>query len=346
MVGSVQEAENDQSPINAALKQAIQTVSQDQEITFELYIRLTLPLDGYVFWVKSDLVSQTALYNAFGFDTSTFNESLQVTTPASQFTVKGSLHYATDKSQVEDQNYAINHMIFTSEDRIEPLNAVGPNTLWIASYNGFLFGFGAHGNFYEAAGLYHYKGDALYPDMQPQVITKLSDFDQSQIVSNSLPIWLSMNNYASQVWEAFNNYVPLYSSFVLPSNISLPWGSVHIIPETTQNIAAFPTYDSTYGQVQLTQEHVRITLYGLNNNQALEFASFVQQYAANSGDIGIMNIPTIRDDKRIQVEFGILSKKKVIEFDVNYYQSRANTIARELIKQAIPTYYVDGEALL
>ena len=345
MAGSVTEAEDYQSPINAALKQGIQTVSEDQEITFTLYVRLTLPLDGYVFWVKADLVSQTALYNAFGFDTAQFNETLTVSVPASTFTVKGSLHYATDKSQVEDQNYAVNHMIFTSEDRIEPLNAVGPNTLWIASYNGLTFGFGAHGNFYEAAGLYHYKGDALYPDMQPQIISKLSDFDQTQIVSNSLPIWLSMNNYEAQAWEAFSNYIPLYSSFVLPSNISPPWGAVHIMPETTQNIAAYPTYDENYGQIQLTQEHVRITLYGLNNKQALEFGSFVQQYALNTGNIGIMNIPTMRDDKRIQVEFGILSKKKIIEFDINYYQSSANAIARQLIKQAIPTYYVDGKEL-
>lgn len=342
MATTVTEATDYQSPINAALKQGVGTVSLQQEITFTLYVRLILPLDGYAFWVRADLVSQSALFNVMGYNAVPFNNSLAIKTPASVFTVQGSLHYATEKQQVEDETYAINRVIFTSEERIEPLNDVNPNTLWIAEFNGLTFGFGSHGNYYEASRLWHYTGDALYADMQTQVINKLSDFDQSQIVSNSLPIWLSMNNYVQKAWEPFGNIIPLYPSFLVPQNISPPWGSVHIASDTTLAIGIVPYYDDQYNQWQLTQEHVRVTLYGVNNSQALAFAGFVQQWAANYEDFGIMNIPTVRDEKRTQREFDTISKKKTIEFDINYYQSRTNTIARQLIKEAIPQYFAGG----
>ena len=35
--------------------------------------------------------------------------------------------------------------------------------------------------------------------------------------------------------------------------------------------------------------------------------------------------------------------KKIIEFDVNYYQSRANTIARQLILAAIPAFFIGDQ---
>lgn len=90
---------------------------------------------------------------------------------------------------------------------------------------------------------------------------------------------------------------------------------------------------------QLVQERVRVTLYGVRNNEALEFIDFVNQYTLdNPGVMGIMNQPVPRDEKRIQNELRVLGQMKTIEFQVNYYQSAAFDIAQQLIKQATVSY--------
>jgi len=42
----------------------------------------------------------------------------------------------------------------------------------------------------------------------------------------------------------------------------------------------------------------------------------------------------MQDDKRTQSELGVIATKKVIEFEVSYYQMRANSVARSLITSA------------
>jgi hypothetical protein len=335
---TVEEAGPDQSPMNAALKQGIGAISEQQTVTFTLYTRVSLPIDGSLFWVKSELLSKSAIFNAFALNTVPFNEGISVETPAPTFTVQGSLHYSADRNQDESQNYAINRMVFTSEKPVEPLNKIGPATLWIAEFNGLKFAFGSHAFLYQAAGLWHYSGNAVYPDMEPQVIDSLNGFSNKQIVSNSLPIWLSMNRYRAKPWEPFGNSLPLYASYLLPANIPPPWGSVHIPPESTTAIAAAPTFGKTYSRQQFVQETVRVSIYGYRNEDALDFADFVQQYAESTQLFGIMNQPVIRDEKRTQVELSTLSQKKTIDFQINYYQQRVNDIARQLILSAIPTY--------
>jgi hypothetical protein len=84
---------------------------------------------------------------------------------------------------------------------------------------------------------------------------------------------------------------------------------------------------------QLVQERVRVTLTGLNNEQALNFIDFVNQFTLdNPGVLGVMNQPVPRDEKRTQNELRVIGQKKTIEFQVNYYQSAVFDIAQRLIE--------------
>ena len=42
----------------------------------------------------------------------------------------------------------------------------------------------------------------------------------------------------------------------------------------------------------------------------------------------------MRDEKMTQSELGILAQKKTITFEVSYYQTTVNNIARQLIEKA------------
>jgi hypothetical protein len=47
-----------------------------------------------------------------------------------------------------------------------------------------------------------------------------------------------------------------------------------------------------------------------------------------------MNMPVIQDEKVTQPEFGIIAQKKSITFEISYYQSTVNNIARKAIEEA------------
>ncbi len=50
-------AEQHSSQLSSVLKSAVETISSDQEITFRLYVRQVLPLDGFVYWVNAEIIS-------------------------------------------------------------------------------------------------------------------------------------------------------------------------------------------------------------------------------------------------------------------------------------------------
>jgi len=45
-------------------------------------------------------------------------------------------------------------------------------------------------------------------------------------------------------------------------------------------------------------------------------------------------MPVMQDEKMTQSELGIMAQKKVITFEVSYYQTTVNDIARQLIEHA------------
>ena len=298
-----------QDQLAASLASGISTLSLKQQITFTLYTRQVLPLDGWIFWLNT---GQT-------------------------ITVEGSLHYSTDVEQREDETIGIDSVIFTTTQQINDLDISSPNMLYIGTIDEIRFSFKRRGNFYKQANVYHYQGDAIYPAMESQIIDNPATLDLTDaVVSNSLPFWLSVPN--TTVFGMNTPSYQVYPSFLVPNDLVPPYIVAHIEPSDTIAIQSAPEFDATNSHYQLTKDKVRLTFYGLRNAQILDFQDYIFQYSLNTGNIGIMNIPIVRDEKRMQAELGILGMKKFIEFEVNYYQSRINVIAQQAITSALISF--------
>lgn len=292
------------NPLQATLQAGLETLSQDQTITFTKYNQLILPADGFIFWVKSNV---------------TMN-------------VKGSFHFSGDQNQNEDETLGQSHVIFTSEQEINAFTDISPTSMWIGTFNNLRFAFNHKKNFYQQASLWHYVGDAIYAAMNTQFLDNASDFDNIiPVVSNSLPIFLALN-------EKF----PMYPSFALPANLNPPYASVHIDPTSTQAIQSVPLLNELYSHYQLATDNVRITIYGERNTNALDFQDYLYQNSLDTDNWGLMNTPVIQDEKRTQSEYGILAQKKTFTMKVSYYQTRVNDIARQLILTAKVNFIEEG----
>lgn len=392
-MATVDEAGAAKQQLAADIKAGVDTLSQNQEITFTKYVRLVLPLDGFVFWVRADLVSASALYSAARFNAATYNEAPRIITPAATLTVEGSLHYETLDEQNEDESIAINRVTFTAEQEVNDFNQIGPNVMFVGTFEDLKFAFAQRASFYQQADTFHYVGNAVYPAMETQLVDSVAGLDFGNVVvSDSLPIWLALNGYLNPVVpepspvgvygigegpvggggdpqsSSVGGFViggspvgggylspfadrflpitlPLYPSYAVPQNLAPPYASVHIVPDSTEAIQAAPYLDATLTHWQLVSERVRITIYGLRNYNALSLVDAINQYSLDSDLFGIMNMPTLRDEKRTQVEIGVLAMKKSIEFKINYYQTTARQLARQLIVSCIPTFYLGDEPL-
>lgn len=330
------------SPWEGPLQTGVDTIGLAQTVTFTRYARLVLPVDGFVFWVKTDLLRPSALFNAATFNSAPFNRGQSVETPAATLIAQGSLHYATDTHQDEADTHSSNSMIFTSEQEINDLNAVTPNLIWIAEHLGIKFAFSSRRSFYRQAGLWHYRGQALYSVTQNQLIDKLDGFDVgTPVVSNSLPMWLAM-----QLPTPFPNLGGVgcyfYPSFAVPDNLAPPFVSVHIGPEDTRALQPTPRLDARGDPWQLAADRVRLTMFGFRNPEAIALLNYVERYITVTERVGLMTSPTIvRDAKQTQPELMILAQRKTLEFEVSYYQTAALRIARQLILEAIVTFNLE-----
>ena len=336
-MATAREAATAKTPLGGDLAEGVKSISLDQVVEFKLYVRLVLPLDGFIFWCRADLISDAAILAILPAGQVAAAEMMKPF-----LKVMGSLHYSSALEQVEDSDVGVNRMIFTALSPVQDFAIVNPNLMYVADFgrDGIRFAFSSRGRFYEQADLYHYLGDAIYATTATQLIDDVSQFSTAQIVSNSLPAWLSLNNY-NPIYGFGNLTMPLYPSFLVPQNFSPPYASVHILPESTKALASAPTIDpATSTHTQLCSETVRITLWGTRNNAALDFVDCVYQWSADFGVVGIMNIPVVRDEKRTQAELGVIGMKKAIDFEVSYLMHRMNDIAVQIIKSAIPTFYL------
>jgi hypothetical protein len=299
---------------------ALQLLSLDQIIPFTQYTRFVLPLDGYVFWLRTQTTQ-----------------------------ISGSLHAQINKRQNEDETISINRVVFTTAYPVQEFNSISPDIIWVGEYQNVKFAF-TRSDLYRPTTLYHYTGDAVYPALQSQLVDTGAQLPlDTVIVSNSLPVWLALWTY-NPVWLVPPNPgVKLYPSFAVPDNLPPPYGVVHIDPASTRSLQAAPMFGPMHpmgwaalGTVsgpalsathwQLASDQVRVTLYGLTNQQALDFQDLVNRYSFDQDTIGVMNVPVVHDEKRTQAELGILAMKKTITFEVSYYQSRINDVARQLIE--------------
>jgi hypothetical protein len=160
--------------------------------------------------------------------------------------------------------------------------------------------------------------------MDTQVIDSMTGFDTtSVIVSNSLPIWLSLNQF-----------FPMYPSYLVEPNLPPVYASVDIDPRQTTALQDVMLLDPESNPWQLVKDTVRIELFGVRNQEALNFVEYILDYMRNNDTMGLMNMPIMQDEKVTQPEMGIIAQKKVITFDVSYYQTTVNNIARQLIEHA------------
>jgi len=331
-MASAIEAAQAKSQLASGLAQGVQTLSGNEQVTFTLYVKLVLPLDGYVFWVNASLLTDSAIYNASQYNRLEIDK-YEFPIPPKQITASGSFHLAQELHQLDDRTTTYNHIIFTSIQPIQEFNLVNPNLIYIAKYENNTFAFSRRDNFYKQADLYHYRGDALYSIMNTQVIDTMTGFDtQSPIVSNSLPIWLTLNQF-----------FPMYPSYLVAQNLPPPYAAIDITSSETEALGQFPIVNnviptsgnptqSTYNQ--LTTDTVKISMFGIRNHEALNFAEYVYQYSMNTDNIGLMNMPIIQDEKVTQPELGIIAMKKTITFKVSYYQNTVNDVALKYIQSA------------
>lgn len=302
------------APLAPALMDGLRVLTAGAVIPFTQYVRYVLPLDGYVFWLKTQKIE-----------------------------LHGSLHITANKRQNEDETISINRVVFTTSCLVDPLNAIEPNTIWVGEAQGVKFSFSESGPRFQQSGLFHYVGDAVYPALLSQLVDVGSQLSKDTlVVSNSLPAWLSLQHY-NPVWlPAPNPNITLYPSFLVPDDLPPPYGSVHIEPSQTEAIQSTARIGPLRNHYQLVRDRVRITLYGTTNDQAVSFLDLVDQYSLDTDTIGMMNMPVIKDQKRTQAELGVIAMKKTLDFEVNYYQTSIRNAAQQLITSVTVNYLVES----
>lgn len=290
-----------QSTKEASLDVGYNTLDEQSKIEFIKYDRYVLPVDGYIFYLK-DLKSSPLYAN-------------------------GSIHYRTDVKQNVDETIGINRVLFTTETQIQDFNALSNTSIYIGQVTdaeGALirFAFSSSGKFFESSGMYHYQGDAIYPAMYSQIIDNPTlPISLNQVATNSLPIWLQLTAL-----------MPIFPAFLTPTNLQPPYATVDITDTSAWQAAPF--LDSTSTHIQLASEKCKFVIYGLSNNTALDFQDYIINQSLVYDNFGIQNSPIVRDEQRTQTELTMIANKKSIEFEINYYQQRVNTIAQELITSA------------
>lgn len=340
-MSAVDEILGAKTPMGADLDQGTRALALDQDIEFTLYVRVVLPLDGYVFWVRSDLVAQGTVKPLLTAEQQAYVEEHQ-SIDGRVFAVKGSLHYSADVLQEEGELWTRDAVVFTALEEVEDLNEIAPGLMWIGTFGGLRFGFSSLSTRYQQAGLWHYHGIAIYPDAYPQIIDRIQDFATDLIVSNSLPAWLAMAGYAPP-WAFWRAPPPIYPSMTSPLNARPPFVTVHVLPESTVALASAPTIDrQTSSHTQLCTDTVRLTLWGMTNAAALDFVDMTYRYSLDTARFGVMNIPSVKDEKRGQVELGLVTMKKTVEFQVSYLQQTMRSVAQQVIKTCVPAFAIGG----
>lgn len=308
----------DEGFLNPALTSGMDTLSQSETVAFVQYVRYVLPLDGYVFWLRTK-----------------------------QIEAKGVFHYSANGNQNETNSATINPVVFTTTTPIDDFEEIDPKTIWIGEYAGLKFSFAQRGFYFKESNVYHYAGNAVYATMQTQLVDTGDQLPvEALVVSNSLPAWLTIANYSPEWLLPTNPQVTLFPSFLVPQNVRPPYGVVHIDPRQTVALQAFPTIALRGTHTQLATDRVRVTLYGLTNDQALDWLDTVIQYSDDYSVIGMMNMPIVVDEKETQQEINTIAMKKVVDFEVSYTQARVRDVARQLILHALVTFIPNPDGVL
>lgn len=300
-------AENQRTQLANLLDNAVETISNHQQITFTLYVRMVLPIDGFVFWVNSELVDDEKL--------SQLGDSIE-----RKQTIDGSLHRQVTSRQEESESRDENYIIFTPVEQCDYFNINNPAAIYIGEYAGEKFTFSRMDSRYTQAGIWHLRGLAVLPTMLSQLIETKEDIAYAQIVSSSLPAWLTLDKYAE-----------VFPAYLVPNNFTGKYIAIDCSRPRALQSAPLIIGNRRY---QLVSETVRATLQQFNNYEALNWLDYVLTESLGGELFGISNIPVVEDGRAKQVELKVLDQSKVIVFEVNYYQQAMTDKARILIKEA------------
>lgn len=321
------------TPLANALQAGLTDISYAATVDFTVYVRTVLPLDGYVFWVRADLVSDAV---KTGLDADTYNGPTTISVP-------GSIHVSTETIQKDDQNLDLSHTIFTTKTEVRPFHDVGQSYVWIGNFQGIRFGINTRNNYYRQADLHHYVGSTIVPTVETQIIDDVSQLqEQELVVSNSLPFFLAMGSQSALYGFIEPPPCPIYPAYMSPDNMIPPYITVNVDETTTTALTSAAGFDENGSRWQHVSETVRLTLFGLRNDAALQALDYICNWCYVFDKIGIQNSPVIHDEKQTQPEIGALAIKKTAVLQVNYYQKYSQDISRQLIKHCIPSIDITG----
>ncbi len=324
MAGFADEFAGRGTQMNAMLNTGLKVLSNNQQITLTLYNRVVLPLDGFLFWVKADIMSASALLGLMPIDNVDMGQGTSVTVAAPTLTVNGSLHFDEDVEMEEGYTSVRSRVQLTTSTQVIDLTALGPNQMYVGETPyGQKYAFVNQDRFYEAAGLFHYVGHTIHPEIESQIIDDPSQLVTLPVVNNSLPFWLQLATTG----------LPIYPSYLSLPNSAPAYITVHVESSDTEALQHMPITTSDGSQYQLCSDEVRLTFYGVRAAAAFEFLRRVEQYTLSTENMGLMNSPVIQDDKEPQRDFRVLAMKKTAKVKVNYYQSVANAVALKFIEE-------------
>ena len=297
-------AQAQQSQLSNALQDGLDVLDLRQSVTFTRYSRAVLPIDRYVYWQ-----------------------------PVEQVQLNGALHYSQETMQTEEEVAGIARVVFTTREKAQKFSDAPVNSLFVTAVGNTRAAFSRQEGFFTQAALWHYSGISVYPALASQLLDRPGMVDPSRAVaSNSLPLWIALSSYVPIYAGAFSAGIQLYPAFAVEPNLVPPYGVVNITRTTADTSA--PYFDNTGTGWRVCRDAVRVTLYGLQSDEAHRFLYAVLQYSVDSGAFGIINMPVVSDDKRPQAELMGIAMKKSIEFEVSYLQERAANVARQLITKA------------
>lgn len=308
------------------------SIRYDRRLSFSPYVRVVLPLDKFVFWVKHSLLSPSTL------------ASLGVCADLPQSVeVACNVHVATNTEQGPTESLDMSSLLVNTRDQVRQFHDTSVNLLWLSSFEGIKFSIGGRNAYYEQASIHHYRGQTIYPVMLPQIIDEAGQLNQCELIlSDSTPLWLYMASVIEKyIWlPGFN--LPLEVAYLVPDNLEPPYGVIEVINGSQKAVTGGPIYSPNMSRNSYVTEEVKVTLLGCNNQVASDFLDSVLGYCLAHSPLGVNNSPVITDESRFQPELNIRAQKKVILFKVNYYQSAVRDMAVRLISQCIPTFTVEN----
>lgn len=303
--------------MNTVFNDSLLAIPYNEPVTFRRYIRLVLPVDGFIFWIRQSLINlQSPALNGMAL-----NELPDLTALDDSLTVTGSLWYAANNQQENTQIHTVNNVFFTSSKKLDDFQDLGESQIWIGEIDGVRFSFNRAGNFFQKAGVWSYQGDSINPIMASQIIDNLADLKDEKIVNDSLPLFLS-NNFGYRVYPAFRG----------SQNLKPPFISIDVME--TKPLQQRQSEESTERR-QWCLDTVKATCYGLSNNAVLDYMNSMIELGLTAVDFGISNSLTAKKIDIPQSELNITANAKEVTFEVNYYQTRAHNIAQKLIESAL-----------